>query len=241
MVAEPVADSPVPMAATSIVGSPMTEVDEDLEPVFQGPITNHEEEQQEPHIQNVSHNEPPRRSHRARRSAISDDYEVYVSEEIQMEGDPTSFEEAMRSAHSSKWLDDIEDEMRSMSVNKVWDLEEILKGAKTVGCKWVYKIKCDSNGNIERFKARLVAKGLMQREGIDYTETFSPVLCKNSLRIIMALVAYYDLELYQMDIKMVFLNGDLLKNVYMAQPKGFAVKGKEHMRCHLRKFIYGLK
>jgi hypothetical protein len=101
----------------------------------------------------VPHNEPSRRSQRARRSAISDDYEVYVSEEIQMEGDTTSFEEAMRSAYSSKWLDAMEDEMRSMSINKVWNLEEIPKGAKTVGCKWVYKMKCDSNGNIERFKA----------------------------------------------------------------------------------------
>jgi hypothetical protein len=84
VVAEPVAYSPVPMAATPIVGSPMTEVDEELKPIFQEPITNHEEEQQEPHVQNVSHNEPPRRSHRARRSAISNDYDVYVSEEIQM-------------------------------------------------------------------------------------------------------------------------------------------------------------
>jgi hypothetical protein len=111
----------------------------------------------------VSHNEPSRRYQRARRSAISNDYEVYVSEEIQIEGDPTSFEEVMRSAHSSKWLDAMEDEMRSMSVNKVWDLEEISKGAKAVGCKWVYKMKCDSNGNIERFKARLMAKGFTQR------------------------------------------------------------------------------
>jgi hypothetical protein len=102
VVAEPVADSPVPMAATPIVGSPMIEVDEELEPIFQEPITNHEEEQQEPPVQDVPHNEPPRRSQRARRSAISNDYEVYVSEEIQMEGDPTSFEEAMRSAHSFK-------------------------------------------------------------------------------------------------------------------------------------------
>jgi hypothetical protein len=226
VVAEPIADSPVPMAATPIVGSLMIEVDEDLEPVFQEPIINHEEEQQDPPVQDVSHNEPPRRSQRARRSAISDDYEVYVSEEIQMEGDPTSFEEAMRSAHSSKWLDAMEDEMRSMSVNKVWDLEEIPKGAKTVGCKWVYKTKCDSNGNIESFKARLVAKGFTQREDIDYTETFSPVSCKDSLRIIMTLVAHYDLEFHQMDVKTTFLNGDLLKNVYMAQPKGFAVKGK---------------
>jgi hypothetical protein len=86
-----------------------------------------------------------------------------------------------------------------------------------------------------------VAKGVTQREGIDYTETFSPISCKDSLRIIMALVAHYDLELHQMDVKMTFLNGDLLENVYMAQPKGFAMKGKEHMRCHLKKFIYGLK
>jgi hypothetical protein len=75
----------------------------------------------------VPHDDPPRRSQRARRSAISDNYEVYVSEKIQIEGDPTSFEESMRSAHSSKWLTAMEDEMRSMSTNKVWDLEEIPK------------------------------------------------------------------------------------------------------------------
>jgi hypothetical protein len=85
-----------------------------------------------------------------------------------------------------------------------------------------------------------VAKDFTQREGVDYTETFSPVSCKDSLRIIMSLVAHYNLELHQMDVKTAFLNGDLLENVYMAQPKGFAVKEKEHMRCHLRKSIYGL-
>jgi hypothetical protein len=90
-------------------------------------------------------------------------------------------------------------------------------------------MKCDSEGNIERFKARLMAKGFTQREGIDYTETFSPVSCKDSLRIIMVLVAHYDLEIHQMDVKTTFLNKDLLENVYMAQPKGFTVKGKEHM------------
>jgi hypothetical protein len=102
-------------------------------------------------------------------------------------------------------------------------------------------MKYDSNGNIERFKAQLVAKGFMQREGIDYTETFSLVSSKDSLRIIMTLVTHYDLELHQMYVKTAFLNGDLLENIYMAQSKGFAVKGKEHMRCHLRKSIYGLK
>jgi hypothetical protein len=86
-----------------------------------------------------------------------------------------------------------------------------------------------------------MAKGFTQKEGIDYTETFSPISCKDSLRIIMALVAHYDLELHQMDVKMTFLNGDLLENVYMTQLKGFAMKGKEHMGCHLKKSIYGLK
>jgi hypothetical protein len=87
-----------------------------------------------------------------------------MSEEIHMDGDPTSYEEAMRSPHSSKWRESIEDEMRSMSANQVWKLEKIPKGAKIVGCKWVYKIKRDSKGNIDRFKTRLMAKSFTQRE-----------------------------------------------------------------------------
>ena len=70
-----------------------------------------------------------------------------------MEGDPTSFEEALGSAHSSKWLEAMQDEMRSMSTNDVWDLEKISKGTKIVGYNWVYKTKYDSKGNVERFKA----------------------------------------------------------------------------------------
>ena len=86
-----------------------------------------------------------------------------------------------------------------------------------------------------------MAKGFTQREGIDYHETFSPVSTKDSFRIIMALVAHFDLELHQMDVKTSFLNGELEENVFMAQPKGFVVSGKEHMGCHLRRSIYGLK
>ena len=131
--------------------------------------------------------------------------------------------------------------MKSMNANIVWDLEIILKEAKTVGCKWVYKTKLDSQGNIERYKARLMAKGFTQREGLDYNETFSPVSCKDFFRIIMALVAHYDLELHQMDVKTAFLNENLEKNIYMAQLKGFVIKGKERMGCRLKKSIYGLK
>src|SRR4051812_48764381 len=158
-----------------------------------------------------------------------------------MDNDPTSYEEAMRSPRSSQWQEAMEEEMKSMSSNDVWDLENIPKGAKTVGCKWVYKTKYDSNGNIEKYKARLVAKGFTQREGVDYNETFSPVSCKDSFRIIMALVAHFDLELHQMDVKTAFLNGNLEENVYMKQPKGFFMEGEEHMGYRLKKSIYGLK
>jgi hypothetical protein len=113
---------------------------------------------------NVPNQENIRRSQRVRKSAIPDDYEIYTSEEFHMEGDPTSYEEAMRSPHSFKWREAMEDEMRSMSANQVWKLEEIPKGAKTVGYKWVYKINRDSKENIDRFKVRLVAKGFTQRE-----------------------------------------------------------------------------
>jgi hypothetical protein len=116
-----------------------------------------------------------------------------------------------------------------MRSNDVCDLVEISDGAKRVGCKWVYKIKYDSKGKIERFNVRLIAKVFAQREGIDYTKTLSHVFKKDSFRIMMALVAHYDLDLHQMNVKTAFLNGDLQENVYMAQPEGFAIEGKEHM------------
>ena len=209
------------------------------------PNDNSIEETQHPQIvDDVPNNEPLRRSQRTRKPAIPDDYFTYISEamnESVLDNDPTSFKEAMQSEYSSEWLNAMKDEMKSMSTNDVWDLVEIPKGAKVVGCKWVYKTKCDSKGDIERFKARLVAKGFTQREGIDYNETFSPVSSKDSFRIIIALVAHYELELHQMDVKTAFLNGDLREDVYMAQPEGFVVEGNENLGCHLKKSIYGLK
>ena len=101
----------------------------------------------------------------------------------------------------------MQDEMESMAHNDVWDLDKLPEGVKAIGCKWVYKTKKDSLGNIERYKARLVAKGFTQKEGINYNETFSPVSKKDSFRIIMALVAHFNLELHQMDVKTAFLNG----------------------------------
>ena len=129
------------------------------------------EEQQQPHMKSAS-SWGPRRSQRISKPVFSDDYEVYVSEEIQIEGDPTSFEEVMGSVYSSKWQEAMEVEINSMNTNDVWDLEEISNRAKTVGCERVYKTKFDSKGNVKRYKVWLVAKGFTQREWIDYDESF---------------------------------------------------------------------
>ena len=185
-----------------------------------------------------------RRSQRVRRPTLSNDYVVYLGEcdfDIGKVVDPISFDQAVDGPQSSKWVEAMEDEMLSMKHNDVWELVELPNGFKPIGCKWVYKTKKDSKGNIERFKARLVAKGFTQKEGIDYHETFSPVSSKDSFRIIMALVAHFDLELHQMDVKTAFLNGNLGEEVYMQQPEGFQMKGKEQMVCKLNKSIYGLK
>ena len=91
-----------------------------------------------------------------------------------------------------------------MASNGAWNLVELSDGAKVIGCKWVFKTKKHSLGNIEIYKARPVAKGFTQKDGIDYKETFSPISKKDSLRIIMTLVAHFDLEFQQMDVKQHF-------------------------------------
>ena len=128
-----------------------------------------------------------------------------------------------------------------MTSNRVWDLVKLPNGEKVIGCKQVFKTKKDSLGNIDRYKVRLVAKGFIQKEGIDYIETFSPISKKDSFRVILALVAHFDLELQQMDVKTTFLNGDLEEEVYMKQSKKFSFNDGQHLVCKLKKSIYGLK
>ncbi|CAD5178886.1 unnamed protein product [Musa acuminata subsp. malaccensis] len=135
--------------------------------------------------------------------------------DIGIKRDPLSFSQAIESNDSEKWYDAMKEELKSMVHNDVWDLVELPNDCKRVGCKWVFKTKRDSTGNIKRYKARLVAKDFSQKESIDYNETFSPVSKKDSLRIVMTLVAHYDLELHQMDVKTAFLNGDLDEEIYM--------------------------
>nr|CAN83069.1 hypothetical protein VITISV_008960 [Vitis vinifera] len=203
------------------------------------PVQVHEKVTQEPQVQMSL-----RRSTRERRSTISDDYVVYLQEhefDTGLEDDLISASQVKQSSDSEKWIDAIKDEMKLMKDKGVWDLVELSKGVKSIGCKWIFKTKRDLKGNIVRYKARLVAKGFTQKEGIDYKETFSPVSSKDSFRIIMTLIAHYDLELHQMDVKTAFLNGNIDETIYMVQPKNFESNDSKQLVCRLKRSIYGLK
>ena len=135
----------------------------------------------------------------------------------------------------------MEGELESMRKNQVWDSVNLSSNKKTIGNKWVLKIKWKEDGSIENYKARLVAKGYTQQEGIDYEETFSPVVRFASIRLILTVVAHMDLELNQMDVKTTFFNGQLNEEIYMEQPVGFIIQGQERKVCRLNRLIYGLK
>ena len=108
-----------------------------------------------------------------------------------------------------------------------------------VGCKWIYKIKTHSDGSIERYKACLVTKGFTQEYGIYYEETFAPVARISYIRAILAVAAASKWDLFQMNVKNAFLNGDLSEEVYMQPPPGLSVESNKV--CHLQRALYGLK
>ena len=152
--------------------------------------------------------------------------------------EPKTIEEATACSEKSKWIGAMNKEMKSLKENEVWELP---KGRKTVGSKWVYKLKTGADGSVERYKARLVAQGFTQKYGTDYDETFCPVVRMESLRALIALSVQFGLQLHQVDVTTAFLNGELEEEVYMQQPIGFVREGEEHLVCKLKKSIYGLK
>ncbi|KAJ9540834.1 LOW QUALITY PROTEIN: hypothetical protein OSB04_027340 [Centaurea solstitialis] len=155
--------------------------------------------------------------------------------------EPTSYGETVSGSESEQWQEAMKAEMQSMYDNQVWELTDLPQHCRAVGRKWVFKKKTDMDGNVHTFKARLVAKGFTQTHGIDYDETFSPVAMLKSIRILMAISAYFNYEIWQMDVKTAFLNGKLTEDVYMEQPEGFIDPKNPNKVCKLLKSIYGLK
>ena len=155
--------------------------------------------------------------------------------------EPTSVEEALNSPDSNKWKEAMKLEMESIARNNVWTLVEPPRDRKPISCKWVFKKKIGSDGSVCSYKARLVAQGFTQKIGIDYEETFSPVVRFESVRTVLSLAAQHGLHVHHMDVSSAFLNGELSEELYMKQPDGFVMKGKENLVCKLSKSIYGLK
>ena len=151
--------------------------------------------------------------------------------------EPQSFKEAVKDVG---WCTAMQKEIRALEDNGTWTMEQLPPGKKALGSKWVYKIKYNSDGSIERLKARLVVFGNHQVEGIDYNETFAPVAKMVTVRTFLAIAASKNWELHQMDVHNAFLHGDLDEEVYMKLPPGFGSADSD-LVCRLRKSLYGLR
>lgn len=158
-----------------------------------------------------------------------------------LESEPQNYQEAVNSSEGPQWKEAIESEIDSILQNYTWELVNLPPRSKPLGYKWIFKRKMKANGSIEKYKARLVIKGYKQRECLDYFDTYSPVTRITSIRMILAIAALRNLEVDQMDVKTVFLNGDLEEVIYMEQFEGFSSPGHEKKVCKLVKSLYGLK
>ncbi len=183
-----------------------------------------------------------RTSARSNRGAPPQRYhDSYVHMAVELK-EPATLEEAYSSPQSEQWQEAVAEELEALEANQTWEQCALPHGKQAIPTKWVFKVKRDSTGNIERFKARLVVKGYRQQEGIDYTEVFAPVSHYSTLRALLAKVAAEDLELHQLDFKTAFLNGVLEEEVYIQPPPGsYGGQFKPGQALRLHKALYGLK
>ena len=155
--------------------------------------------------------------------------------------EPQTIEEIRQRDDYDKWEEAIRVELQAIKDNDTWTLVPLPKGRKPIGCKWVFLIKRNADGSINRYKARLVAKGYSQVAGVDYTETFAPVAKFASIRVLLAIAAIEGLDIHHMDFITAFLNSELEEEIYILQPEGYVIAGKEDFVYKLHKALYGLK
>ena len=153
-------------------------------------------------------------------------------------GKPTAVSEALS---DKNWVSAMNNEYQALLRNRTWHLVPRPKGKNIIGCKWVYKIKRKADGTIDRYKARLVAKGYKQQYGIDYEDTFSPVVKAATIRLILSIAVSRGWSLRQLDVQNAFLHGVLEEEVYMQKPPGYTDKVHPSYVCKLDKALYGLK
>jgi hypothetical protein len=152
--------------------------------------------------------------------------------------EPTCYTSAIK---DENWRKAMNVEFDALLKNQTWKLVPSFFAQNIIGCKWVFRIKRKANGTIERYKARLVAKGFHQQPGIDYGETYSPVVKPTTVRLVLSVAISAGWYVYQIDIQNAFLHGHLSEEVYMSQPPGFVHPQYPNYVCKLQKALYGLK
>ena len=188
-------------------------------------------------VQEHQHRYPRRQRTAPVRYGIDEFVDTAFLDEVQIE-EPKSIEEALK---DHEWKEEADSEYQSLMENETWKLVKLPTGRKPVGCKWIFKMKCTSDGKVECYKARLVAKGYTQKPGEDYDETYSPVVKYSSIHALLAFAVQNGMIVHQMDVVTAFLNGTLDEEIYMEQPPGYIKKGEEHLVCKLKRSLYGLK
>ncbi|WKA01579.1 hypothetical protein VitviT2T_019853 [Vitis vinifera] len=152
--------------------------------------------------------------------------------------EPTTASQALK---DPKWCAAMDDELAALARNCTWVLVPPPSNHNIVGCKWVFRIKRNPDGSISRYKARLVAKGFHQRPGVDYHDTFSPVVKPTTIRVVLSIALSNGWPISQLDVNNAFLHGTLTEDVYMAQPPGYVDQANPTHVCRLQKALYGLK
>ncbi|KAL8112462.1 hypothetical protein AgCh_019968 [Apium graveolens] len=184
--------------------------------------------------------EPPRKFRQ-----LTDIYDA--TEEVELDDDelmlmgtvePTSYS---RAATENSWQQAMKDEIDAVEKNHTWKLTELPAGKKAIGLKWVYKVKKDANGQVVKHKVRIIAKGYIQQQGRDFDELFAPVTRLETVRLLLALAAKNSWEVYHLDVKWAFLNGEIQEEVYVTEPEGFVKKGNEQLVYRIVKALYGLR
>ena len=185
--------------------------------------------------------ETPRRSSRERKQPnwLKDYATVACLAESYINEVPECFDDIDKSENKNQWYEAVNEEIRALNDNNTWTLCNLPIGKKLIGSKWVFKIKPGSRSESDKFKARLVVKGCAQRKGFDYEETYTPVACLTTLRVLLNIAAQNNFHTRQMDVKNAFLHGELNEDIYMSVPVG--VKASSDLVCKLNKTLYGLK